>query len=293
MGVYASYFSGVNKTTREFNIASRAINTYGMGEALEHSFNTEDSPWIMIDSLSDGRNNSQAGADMHGSHFSALYHRSTQRIVIAMPGMEYDYSLQDTLDDVSQLITGSRAQTNALKAYAENIEQDMSKGKIRDKNGKALPLAHSKPIIASHSMGSVPIHVMTLAGYETFMLEPRPLTNGYLSHVAGLHAQLYKKDSPKTAEQALEALDQRSASLRAAHANIWNTPLNPFTLVHNIRNSYAYGTGNKATFSDYHLAGDHAAEVAVPSIVSQYKEGSAAEKAPKAKSQMKVAKIRR
>ena len=179
IATYASYFSGTDKQGN-FDLGSRAENTFGMNDALLENFTGDNAPWIMLDSLSDGRNNSNASEDMQGAHLVAMYHKGTQQVVITMPGMEYDYSLTDTLDDAKQLISGSVEQTQALQRYAEHITSKIKNNEFIDGDGVPLEIASDKPIIASHSLGSKPTHVMSITGYQTIMMEPRPLTDIYI-----------------------------------------------------------------------------------------------------------------
>ena len=145
IAIYASYFSGTDKDTGEFKLESRAENTFGMNDALTDGFGNDDSPWIMLDSLSDGRNNSNAGSDMGGAHFVTAYHKDTKQVIITMPGMEYDYSPSDTLSDARQLFTGSYEQTHALIGYTQHIENKIKNGEFADENGIPIPTMYKNP----------------------------------------------------------------------------------------------------------------------------------------------------
>lgn len=288
IAIYASYFSGTDKQG-EFKLESRAENTFGMNEALTENFTGKDSPWVMLDSLSDGRNDSNQGSDMNGAHFVTSYHKDTGQVVISMPGMEYDYGPLDTLADAKELITGNIGQTKALKAYAETITEKIQNGEFKDSNGNALQISGEKPIIASHSLGSRPTHIMALDGYKTIILEPRPITNDYVDGLNKLSQDILGYS--QTHDEVTSALDENVVSIRAANANIWNSPLMPSTQVHHVPNTYIYGTGNKATFADRHVAGDHAAEVAVPSSMEALSPETSAKKAPKSVSGYRIQKL--
>jgi hypothetical protein len=268
IAMYASYFSGVGQDGR-FDLDSRAINTFGMNDALTENFTGDNAPWVMLDSLSDGRNNSNTDNNMAGAHFVTMYHKDTQQVVITMPGMEYDYGPSDTLDDAKQLITGSNGQTQALQGYVEYTSDKIKNAAFKDADGKTIQLSSDKPIIASHSLGSKPTHVMSVAGYDTIMMEPRPLTGAYIDSLAELYQDTYGGDI-KTAEDIIGSLDLNTVSVRAGHANIWNSPLMPWTSSHNVPNTYIYGTGEGATLSGRHVTDDHAAEVLVPSTMRHW-----------------------
>lgn len=288
IAVYASYFSGTNKHG-DFDLDSRAENTFGMNNALLESFTGENAPWIMLDSLSDGRNDSNVGANMHGAHFITMYHKDTQQVVITMPGMEYDYSLTDTLDDAQQLFSGSLEQTKALREYTELVTHKIQANEFFNKDGIPLDISSDRPIIASHSLGSKPTHIMSVAGYKTIMTEPRPLTGGYINDLNDLYKKVY--GAAVSPADITDALDQNTISIRAGHANVWNSPLMPWENVHIVPNTYVYGTGEAPSLSDRHVAGDHAAEVFVPSIMRALNPLSSADEAPKGKIHMALQKL--
>ncbi len=289
IAMYASYFSGTDKDTGEFKLESRAENTFRMNDALTDNFAKEDSPWIMLDSLSDGRNNSNTGDNIGGAHLIAAYHKDTKQVIITMPGMEYDYSPSDTLNDAKQLFTGSYEQTQALIGYTQYIENKIKDGEFTDGDGNPLEIANDKPIIASHSLGSRPTHIMSIAGYKTIIMEPRPITDAYTNNLSQLYETTY--GDIKSQDQIISALDDNTISVRAGHANVWNSPLMPWTDVHNVPNTYVYGTGESATLSDRHVGGDHAAEVFAPSIMKTMNPESSASQAPKGKDGMFIQRI--
>jgi hypothetical protein len=289
IAVYSSYFSGTDKDTGSFNLDSRAGNTFGMNDALAENFTGNDAPWVMLDSLSDGRNNSNAGNDMQGAHFVAMYHKDSQQVVITMPGMEYDYAPSDTLDDAKKLFQGNYAETQALKGYVDLITDKMQSGEFQNSDGGSLEILNDKPIIASHSLGSKATHVMSVAGYQTIMLEPRPITDGYVEKLRTLYDANF--ETPKSSQETIDALDANTISIRAGHANVWNSPLMPWTDVHNVPDTYIYGTGDGATLSDRHVAGDHGAEVAVPSIMRAMDSETSASQAPKGKAGMRLQRL--
>jgi hypothetical protein len=293
IGMYASYFSGIDENGN-FRLDSRAPNTFGMNNALLENFTGLDSPWIMLDSLSDGRNGSAINDTIAGGHFITMYHRKTQQIMIAMPGMEYDYNPNnetispDTWDDLGELINGNQHQTIALREYIEAITDRMLNGEFTDTDGTQLILQNDRPVIIGHSMASRSIHVMAIAGYDTIIVEPRPLTNNYLEDITALYTDTI--GTRLVQREILAGIAEHNITLRAANANIWNSPLMPWTSVHYIGDYYIYGNGG-TNFADRHVAGTHAAEVAVPSILRTFDGESAATEAPKGIFGMQVMRL--
>jgi hypothetical protein len=198
--------------------------------------------------------------------------------------LEWNDGPMDTLDDARQLLSGSAEQTLAMAAYVTEIETMMRNSEFTDSNGNPLQFLSEKPIIASHSLGGKPTHLMAMAGYQTIMMDARPMTNGYIDSLMDLHEITFGETIDKIS--TLETLDANSIDIRAAHANIWNSPLLPWTDVHVVPNSFVYGTGEVATLADRHVGGDHAAEVFVPSIMHAVDPLSSASQAPKGREGM-------
>lgn len=285
IGIYASYFVGAHqqetdgKPSIKINFGMRSKNVYDMDDAMKEGFDTKNGPWIMLDSLSDGRNGSKAGIDMGGGHFLTIYHKETKQIMIATPGMEYDYSLKDTVEDAIELFTGNQKQTKALYNYVRETEDKISKGLFQDHEGDSLEISNPKPVIAAHSMSCKPAHTMAALGYPVIAVESRPLTNGYLKSIADMCKNL--SGEKIEVSKAFRNITKNCTSVNAQHCNVWNSVVLPWVKQRTTGERFEYGTNKKATLADRHVAGHHAAEVLTPSLLTAFNTNSAAMKAPK------------
>lgn len=305
IGVYASYFAGAKKVEEnskpsiKVDFGMRAKNVYDMDSAMEEGFGKPDSPWVMLDGLSDGRNQSVAGQDMSGGHFLTMYHKDTKQVMIALPGMEYDYEEKkflgiipaDTIHDGLELLSGTQKQTKALHNYAKDIERRIERAEFTDDKDEPLEIADAKPIIASHSMGCKPVHSMAAMGYKVIAIEPRPLTKGYIANIKRHCKKVLGHDTH--AKDIYKNISDNCVTVRAEHCNVWNSTVLPWVKQHQTRETYTYGNGQKATVADRHLAGHHAAEVLTPSLIKAFNPASAATQAPKGQDGMTIERSRK
>lgn len=271
IGIYAAYYIGEKghevKDRLNVTFNKRAMNSYNMDAALKAGFGQEDSPWVMLADSSAPRVTEKAErARQHGGHFIAMYHKKSRQVMIALPGMEYDFSLQDTVDDAKELILGSKRQSAALHEFTKEIEHKIADGAFIGPDGLPLPIAGARPVIGSHSMGCLPAQVMGAQGYNTILVEPRPIHYGLLRRIGDIVGSL--TGQRPTQEDMLGQLDAGCISLRARHANVWNSVLLPWVKEKRVGLNFTYGDEKPAKLIDRFITAFHAAEVAVPSLMN-------------------------
>ncbi|HYD17592.1 MAG TPA: hypothetical protein VEF76_03840 [Patescibacteria group bacterium] len=271
IAVYAAYYIGAqgrpgkDHLNAHFNL--RAANVYNMTGAMEKAFGREDSPWVVLDHLSDKRrdpaNKTQA---LHGAHFLALYHRASGQVMVTMPGLESDDNPGDTLMDLKEMtIGGMKGQSAALYGYVKEIEKKIAAGDFTDANSRPLPVSGSI-VIGAHSMGCTAAQMMALDGYKTVLVEPRPLHDGLINRIAGNYAKI--TGQKKTAAHAvIEQLGKSAVNIRSAHSNIWNSLILPWIRQQDHGENYAYSTkGHRVTPADRGIGTFHRVEMSVPSL---------------------------
>lgn len=271
IGIYAAYYMGSQDSpvkdhlNAHFNL--RAKNSFNMQAAMEHAFGKPDSPWIVLDHLSDKRRDPQnKGQPLHGAHFLTIYHRDTQRVMVVMPGLESDDNLGDTMMDLQQMtIGGMRGQSAALYRYMQDVEQKIAREEFKDAAGQPLPVT-GKPMLGAHSMGCTAAQMMVLEGYKAVLVEPRPVHDGLIRRIVGNHAHITgKPDIPRQA--ALEQLDKGSVNIRSLHANVWNSVILPWVRQREVGQNFGYSTvGHKVSPADRGITTFHRVEMSVPSI---------------------------
>lgn len=290
MGIYAAYYVGShNRDAKDhlnahFNL--RALNRFNMADRLVAAFGQPDSPWIVLDHLSDSRRDGRPQAapmhgampmhsamPMHGAHFLALYHRASQRVMVAMPGLESDDNPGDTLMDIREMAFGGmRGQSKALYHYVRGLENRT----FTDQDGQPLPV-RGQPLIGAHSLGCTAAQMMALAGYETVLVEPRPLHQGLLRRIADNFARITGGAKPAAAE-VLARLQDTTVNIRSAHANVWNSVILPWVRQHDAGLDLAYTHAeHRLRPADRGIGTFHRVEKAVPEI-SGYTEALGYEK---------------
>lgn len=272
IGIYAAYYIGAragarrDHTSLEFN--ARARNTYNMDSAIQAAFGEKDSPWIVLDHRSDKRRDPGNDAPMYGGHFIALYHKQSRRVMVALPGMEYDDGPKDTIEDLMEMtIGGMRGQTRALYDYIRDIESRLHAGTYRDKHGKPFE-TQGTPVIGSHSMGCTAAQVMALDGYNVILVEPRPTHAGLLNRLGRNYAHVTGRRIDR--KTMLGRLDAHTVNLRARHSNIWNSVLLPWARQWKTGRNLVYGDEKPAALLDRFITTFHGVEVAVPSLMNDF-----------------------
>ena len=270
IGIYAAYYIGAQgrevKDHLNYNFNLRAKNRFNMGAAMDHAFGQPDSPWVVIDHLSDKRrdadNKTQA---LHGAHFVALYHKDSKRVMIAMPGLESDDNIGDTFMDLQQMaLGGMRGQSAALYAYTKNVEQKIADGAFKGAEGAPLDI-RGTPVIGAHSMGCTAAQMMAVDGYKTILIEPRPVHGGLIrrlaqnfKHVTGANVD---------AHDVVARLDAGTVNIRSRHSNVWNSIILPWVQQREVGQNYAYGVeGKPAQPADRGIGTLHRVEMSVPSL---------------------------
>lgn len=270
IGIYAAYYIGAHgneiKDHLNYNFNLRAKNSFNMGAAMEHAFGRADSPWVVLDHLSDKRRDAgNTDKPLHGAHFIALYHKDSKRVMIAMPGLESDDNIGDTFMDLQQMaLGGMRGQSAALYAYAKQVESKIAAGDFKGAEGAPLDI-QGKPVIGAHSMGCTAAQMMALDGYKTVLVEPRPVHGGLIrrlsrnfEHVTGTHVE---------AHDVVARLDNSAVNIRSKHANIWNSLILPWIRQRDVGENYAYGiAGQAVTPADRGIGTLHRVEMSVPSL---------------------------
>jgi len=271
IAIYAAYYIGSNgreiKDNLNYNFNLRARNSFNMGQAMEHAFGRADSPWVVLDHLSDQRRDADnKNTPLHGAHFIALYHRESQRVMIAMPGLESDDNPGDTLMDLKEMaLGGMRGQSKALYNYTHEIEAKIAEGAFKGADGAALPVA-GNIIIGAHSMGCTAAQMMALKGYETVLVEPRPLHHGLLRRLAQNFTQITGGEKLND-DQVLQKLDSTTVNIRSSYANVWNSIILPWVRKRDAGQNFAYAqAGHAPTLSDRGIGTFHRVEVSVPSL---------------------------
>lgn len=271
IGIYAAYYMGSQDNpvkdhlNAHFNL--RAKNAFNMTAAMEHAFGREDSPWIVLDHLSDKRRDAQnTDTALHGAHFLTLYHRVSGRVMIAMPGLESDDNPGDTLMDLKEMsIGGMRGQSGALYHYTMQVEKMIADSAFRGADGNALPVTGGI-IIGAHSMGCTAAQMMAIGGYQTVLVEPRPVHDGLINRIAGNYAKITGHEKPDT-ETVVEKLDASSVNIRSRHSNVWNSIILPWIKQRETGQSFAYTTdGHTITPADRGIGTFHRVEMSLPSI---------------------------
>lgn len=271
IGIYAAYYMGSqdrpvkDHLNAHFNL--RAKNSFNMQAAMEHAFGKPDSPWIVLDHLSDKRRDAENQEQaLHGAHFLTIYHRETQRVMIVMPGLESDDNPGDTLMDLQQMtIGGMRGQSAALYEYVQAVEQKIMQGEFKDADGKALPV-EGRPVLGAHSMGCTAAQMMVLEGYKAVLVEPRPVHAGLIRRLSDNHAHITGMERMPS-QDVLEKLDAGSVNIRSLHANVWNSIILPWVRQREAGQSFIYSTeGHEVKPADRGIGTFHRAEMSVPSI---------------------------
>lgn len=272
IAIYAAYYIGArdgarrDHTSLEFN--ARARNTYNMDYAIQAAFGQKNSPWIVLDHLSDRRRDPDSDARVHGGHFIALYHKQSKRLMVALPGMEYDDGPLDTLEDLVEMtVGGMRGQTRALHGYVHDIEARLKAGAFRGADGKPLAAA-GPPVIGSHSMGCTAAQVMALDGYNVILVEPRPTHGGLLKRLGRNYFHVTGKQMDH--KTMLGRLDAHTVNLRARHSNIWNSVILPWARQWKTGRNFVYGDEKPAVLLDRFITTFHGVEVAVPSLMNNF-----------------------
>ncbi len=270
IGIYAAYYIGAHghevKDHLNYNFNLRAKNRFNMGAAMDHAFGQPDSPWIVIDHLSDKRRDAgNASHALYGAHFIALYHKDSKRVMIAMPGLESDDNFGDTLMDLQQMaLGGMRGQSAALYAYTKNVEQKIAAGDFKGADGQPLDVS-GRPVIGAHSMGCTAAQMMALDGYKTVLIEPRPVHGGLIRRLA----QNFKRitGGRVDAHDVVARLDKSAVNIRSRHSNIWNSIILPWVQQREVGQNYAYGIEGKSVQpADRGIGTLHRVEMSVPSL---------------------------
>ncbi|MDF3023022.1 MAG: hypothetical protein K0R10_383 [Alphaproteobacteria bacterium] len=271
IGIYAAYYMGSQDNpvkdhlNAHFNL--RAKNAFNMTAAMEHAFGKEDSPWIVLDHLSDKRRDAENKTEaLHGAHFLTLYHRASGRVMIAMPGLESDDNPGDTLMDIKEMaIGGMRGQSTALYNYTMQVEKMIADGAFRGADGNPLPVTGGI-VIGAHSMGCTAAQMMAIGGYQTVLVEPRPVHDGLINRIADNYAKITGHDKPD-AETVVEKLDASAVNIRSRHSNVWNSIILPWIKQRETGQSFAYTTeGHNVVPADRGIGTFHRVEMSVPSI---------------------------
>lgn len=271
IGIYAAYYMGSQDNpvkdhlNAHFNL--RAKNAFNMTAAMEHAFGKEDSPWIVLDHLSDKRRDAENKTEaLHGAHFLTLYHRASGRVMIAMPGLESDDNPGDTLMDLKEMaVGGMRGQSTALYNYTMQVEKMIAGGTFKGADGNTLPV-NGGIVIGAHSIGCTAAQMMAIGGYQTVLIEPRPVHDGLISRIAGNYATITGHEKPD-AETVIEKLDASSVNIRSRHANVWNSVILPWIKQRETGQSFAYTTeGHAVKPADRGIGTFHRVEMSVPSI---------------------------
>lgn len=270
IGVYAAYYIGANgnevKDHLNYNFNLRAKNTFNMTAAMDHAFGQPDSPWVVIDHLSDKRRDA-ANTDkaLHGAHFVALYHKDSRRVMIALPGLESDDNIGDTFMDLQQMaIGGMRGQSAALYAYVKEVETKIAASAFKGPDGAPLDIV-GKPVIGAHSMGCTAAQMMAIDGYKTVLVEPRPVHAGLVRRlsknfeaIAGEHVE---------AHDIVARLDDSAVNIRSKHSNVWNSLILPWIRQREVGQNFAYGIdGQGPVPADRGIGTLHRVEMSVPSL---------------------------
>lgn len=271
IGIYAAYYMGSqdhpvkDHLNAHFNL--RAKNTFNMTAAMEHAFGKEDSPWIVLDHLSDKRRDAENKTEaLHGAHFLTLYHRASGRVMIAMPGLESDDNPGDTLMDIKEMaVGGMRGQSTALYNYTMQVEKMIADGAFKGADGHPLPVTGGI-VIGAHSMGCTAAQMMAIGGYQTVLVEPRPVHDGLINRIAGNYAKITGNEKPD-ADTVVEKLDASSVNIRSRHSNVWNSIILPWIKQRETGESFAYTTeGHEVKPADRGIGTFHRVEMSVPSL---------------------------
>ena len=271
IAIYAAYYIGSNgaeiKDNLNYNFNLRARNSFNMGQAMEYAFGRVDSPFIVLDHLSDKRRDAEnKTTPLHGAHFIALYHKQSRRVMIAMPGLESDDNPGDTLMDLTEMtLGGMRGQSKALYNYTREIEAKIADGAFKDAAGKPLPV-QGGIIIGAHSMGCTAAQMMALKGYQTVLVEPRPLHHGLLRRLAQNFSNITGGEKLSD-DEVVKRLDGTTVNIRSRDANVWNSIILPWVRQREAGQNFAYAqAGHRAGLADRGLGTFHRVEVSVPSL---------------------------
>lgn len=270
IGIYAAYYIGGNdhaaKDHLNYNFNLRARNSFNMTAAMDQAFGRPDSPWVVLDHLSDKRRDAQnTDRPLHGAHFIALYHKDSKCVMIALPGLESDDNIGDTFMDLQQMtLGGMRGQSAALYAYAKEVEAKIASGDFRGADGRPLDI-RGRPVIGAHSMGCTAAQMMALDGYQTVLIEPRPVHGGLIrrlsrnfERITGTHVE---------AHDVVARLDASAVNIRSGHSNIWNSIILPWIRQREVGQNYAYRVeGQGPTPADRGIGTLHRVEMSVPSL---------------------------
>jgi len=271
IAIYAAYYIGSNdreiKDNLNYNFNLRARNSFNMGATMEQAFGRDDSPFIVLDHLSDKRRDAANTSEaLHGAHFIALYHKESRRVMIALPGLESDDNPGDTLMDLKEMtLGGMRGQSRALYRYTKDIEQKIASGDFRGADGKPLPI-DGKVMIGAHSMGCTAAQMMALEGYQTVLVEPRPLHHSLLQRLSSNLSSV--TGAPRLSDEAvLEKLEDTTVNIRSSYANVWNSIILPWVKQREAGQNFSYAQeGHRVTPADRGLGTFHRVEVSVPSL---------------------------
>lgn len=271
IAVYAAYYIGSNdrevKDNLNYNFNLRARNSFNMTKAMEQAFGRADSPFIVLDHLSDKRRDSGNKTEaLHGAHFIALYHKESRRVMIALPGLESDDNPGDTLMDLKEMtLGGMRGQSRALYRYTKDIDAKIAAGAFKDAEGNPLPV-DGGIVIGAHSMGCTAAQMMALDGYQTVLVEPRPLHHALLQRLSSNLAAI--TGAPRLGDDAvLKKLDDTTVNIRSGYANVWNSIILPWVKQREAGQNFSYQqAGHKVTPADRGIGTFHRVEVSVPSL---------------------------
>lgn len=267
IGAYAAYYVGLaeekGQARCDFNF--RAINHNDMIDALKEAFTQENAPWVLIDHRYKKDSNG-APQHLHGAHFITLYHKTSQQIVIAMPGFEPHSPPAEILRDLNQvLIRGVQDQSKELFDYAHLIQDHIKHGQITCPNGDIYTVKNKKPLICAHSMGTIAGQMMALLGYKTILFEPRPVHDTLLKKLNKNMAAACGVSLPKT--DMLARLNANCINIRARHANTWNSLIAPWKTAYPAGITYSYCNNQSPRLIDRFITTLHRLECVVPSLL--------------------------
>lgn len=274
IAIYASYYMGAQRNGvadhANAHIDLRAKNTFNMTGAMEDAFTNAESPWVVLDHLSDKRRDGGVNTTqpMHGAHFLTVYHRKTGQVMITMPGLETDDSpVGDALMDLQQMAFGGmRGQSLALYNYAEDIKRRMAAGEFIGPDGKPLPITNDKPVIGAHSLGCTAAQMMTLADYKTVLIEPRPVHAGLINRLVENFSLVTGEAKPER-QTVLDSLNAGTVNIRSGVSNAWNSIMLPWVAQQDVGQNFVYGSaGHKISPLDRTIFTLHRVEHSVPSI---------------------------
>ena len=272
IGAYAAYYIGLDRDIEDaenaaenvaYNFNFRATNPTSMLDIMKDAFVGENSPWVLIDHRS---NQDKTHGNLHGAHLITLYHKQSQQIVIAMPGFEPESSPLEMLQDLKQItFMGVCDQSRALHQYATDVETLMGGGTITDSKGHIHPVTNKKPLICAHSMGTIAGQMMALDGYQTLLIEPRPVHDNLLNQLQKNMLNVTGKSLNH--DDMIARLTHFSITVRARHGNVWNSLIAPWKKAYKTGETYSYCNNDKPRIWDRFITTFHRLECVVPSLL--------------------------